>query len=658
MKIKTALKISSLITTALALTLAVLLSYFSVQVRSEMRKNAFADQIVQGTTDLVLIANQYVAHHYPNREQQWTSKFDSLLKLAIEKGDEPTFASKLEAFNRYFSKLVQEYKKNRSKIEDAPDEELSASRYLKERLADQMGLESQEILSRAFVISAESQSKVNELLFLSDLLLRLFAAALIMTTITASLLTWRKITLPLSKLVTSADIIRRGNLDHKIATNGSGLLFKKPDEITDLAQAFSAMKEQLVSSITGLEKEVTERKKIEGSLRDSEERFRATFEQAAVGIAQVGIDGRWLRFNQKFCDIVGYPPEELGELTFQEITHPDDLETDMEYVQQLMAGQNKTCSLEKRYICKDGSSVWVNVTGSLVRGPAGEPKYFIAIIEDIDQRKQAQKAVQKALAETEEARDKIDAILKSVRDGLIVTDLDNRIILMNPSAERILGVRFHKISGQPVDVFITDESLIEHLRAVRTEAQDEALTELTLPGEEKNGVLNFQAKSSVVTGKNNIKAGIITVLRDVSKARALDRMKSEFISTAAHELRTPLTSVKGFTEVLLNQEQYGITDPEKQKELLTSIYVKAGRLERIISDLLDLSRIQSGQVPLLEKAPLELSELIHQVVDHYRRVSNRHNYEVLLPEETFPARKQNSGHRSDNRQPFSGFHRG
>jgi hypothetical protein len=89
MKIQTALKISSLITTALALTLAVLLSYFSVQVRSELEKNAFAQQIVQGTTDLVLIANQYVAYSYPNREQQWNAKFTSLLKLARERGDGP-----------------------------------------------------------------------------------------------------------------------------------------------------------------------------------------------------------------------------------------------------------------------------------------------------------------------------------------------------------------------------------------------------------------------------------------------------------------------------------------------------------------------------------------------------------------------------------------
>jgi PAS domain S-box-containing protein len=154
----------------------------------------------------------------------------------------------------------------------------------------------------------------------------------------------------------------------------------------------------------GMVKDITDRKRAEEALRQSEERFRATFEQAAVGVAHVGINGQWLRVNQKLCDIVGYSREELLERTFQEITYADDLKTDLNYVRQLLAGEIDTYSLEKRYICKDGSLVWVELTVSLVResnSGLGEPKYFISVVEEISDRKHAEIALQERAAELE-----------------------------------------------------------------------------------------------------------------------------------------------------------------------------------------------------------------------------------------------------------------
>lgn len=138
--------------------------------------------------------------------------------------------------------------------------------------------------------------------------------------------------------------------------------------------------------------DITEKKLAEEALKDSEERFRGTFEQAAVGVAHVGLTGQWLRVNQKLCDIVGYTREELLELTFQDITYPEDLESDLNYVNQLLAGQISNYSLEKRYIRKDGSIIWVNITVSFIYDTnfKGQPKCFIGVIEDIDQRKHAE----------------------------------------------------------------------------------------------------------------------------------------------------------------------------------------------------------------------------------------------------------------------------
>jgi PAS domain S-box-containing protein len=132
------------------------------------------------------------------------------------------------------------------------------------------------------------------------------------------------------------------------------------------------------------------RRRAEQALRESEEVSRATFDQAAVGIAHVGTDGRWLRVNDKLCSIVGYPREELLQLTFQDTTHPDDLEADLDHVRQLLASEIKTYSMEKRYIRKDRSLVWINLTVSMVRTAAGEPRHFISVVEDITERKRAE----------------------------------------------------------------------------------------------------------------------------------------------------------------------------------------------------------------------------------------------------------------------------
>ena len=146
----------------------------------------------------------------------------------------------------------------------------------------------------------------------------------------------------------------------------------------------------LIETNTALEGEIQARTIAQAALGESEARFRATFEQAAVGIAHVAPDGRFLRLNQRFCDIVGYSHDEMLERTFQDITHPDDLETDLEQLQRLLTGRTKSYSLEKRYFRKDGEIVWVNLTVSLLRDAIGRARLLRRVIEDISLRMKLQ----------------------------------------------------------------------------------------------------------------------------------------------------------------------------------------------------------------------------------------------------------------------------
>jgi len=142
--------------------------------------------------------------------------------------------------------------------------------------------------------------------------------------------------------------------------------------------------------------DVTERRKIDSELRASEKAFRSTFNQAAVGIAHVAFDGGWVQVNDRLCEIVGYSRDELMLLTLQDITHPDDLEIDLKHVNELLAGDIQHYSMEKRYIRKSGENIWINLTASLVRQEDGSPDYFIAVVEDIEERKHAERALKES----------------------------------------------------------------------------------------------------------------------------------------------------------------------------------------------------------------------------------------------------------------------
>ncbi len=153
--------------------------------------------------------------------------------------------------------------------------------------------------------------------------------------------------------------------------------------------------------ILGTALDITAQKLVETQLRESEERFRAIFKQAAVGIVQGTLSGQLLQVNQRFCDLVGYTESELLSRTFHEITYPDDLEVELKYAARLLAGEIPNYSLEKRYIRKDGQLQWVNIAISVVRDPEGVPQYGIGVAEDISERKRAEEQIQASLKEKE-----------------------------------------------------------------------------------------------------------------------------------------------------------------------------------------------------------------------------------------------------------------
>lgn len=204
------------------------------------------------------------------------------------------------------------------------------------------------------------------------------------------------------------------------------------------------------------------------ALARTEARFRGVFEQAAVGMAVVALDGRWLQVNQALADIVGYPASQLLEMTFQDITVPEDLETDLALAARVCTGEQSTYSLEKRYMHAEGHVVWVNLSVSAALDDQGRPSHFIAVIEDIQARKAAELALQ-ALRQTLEdkvaertralhAREsQMRAVLEHANDAYICIDEHGLICEWNRKAEQLFGWRRDEALGLRID-----ETIVPH----------------------------------------------------------------------------------------------------------------------------------------------------------------------------------------------------
>jgi PAS domain S-box-containing protein len=179
-----------------------------------------------------------------------------------------------------------------------------------------------------------------------------------------------------------------------------------------------------------ISEDITDRKQAEIALQESNERFRATFEQAAVGISQNSLDGKYMCMNQKYCDIMGYSEAELFLKSFADITHPDDLAKDSDNTQLLLSGEIQTFTIEKRYIRKDGEIVWANLAVSLARDFLGEPQYFIGVVQDISDRKRSERQLQSE-------RMRLQLALESSEMGTWESNLDTGI--WSAKTEAIFG---------------------------------------------------------------------------------------------------------------------------------------------------------------------------------------------------------------------------
>jgi PAS domain S-box-containing protein len=159
----------------------------------------------------------------------------------------------------------------------------------------------------------------------------------------------------------------------------------------------------------------------------------ATFEQAAIGIAHLTLAEEWISVNQRYCEITGYSREEILKLRLEELTHPDDVAASQEFLARIRSGELPEYRMEKRYVRKDGSIIWVHLTVSIVRSVNGDPLYLVGFIDDITERRTAQREASRSFS-------LLRATLESTADGILVVDLDGKILSFNQKMADMWGI--------------------------------------------------------------------------------------------------------------------------------------------------------------------------------------------------------------------------
>ena len=354
------------------------------------------------------------------------------------------------------------------------------------------------------------------------------------------------------------------------------------------------------------------RARAEAQLRLSEERFRHIFENAAVGIAEVGLDGRFATVNDTLCAITGYGREELLQRTFQDITHPDDLEADVALASRLASGELQQYTMEKRYIRRDGSIVFVNMSGSALRDTSGAPLGFVAIIEDISERKAAEEALRRS-------EQRFRSVFQFAGTGIAITDLDGTFLQCNPAYEAIIGFTEAELRVVTFSELVHTDDRAANMRALAAlRAGNVPHVEIENRYVRKDGtpvwVHKFVALLYDAAGRP---ANLMALVTDVTGQRQLNeaqqeamRQKDAFIAVLAHELRNPLAPIRTAVALL---NRVGPPEPLLERALGV-IDRQVVHMSRLVDDLLDVSRLSRGELRL-QRGPTRLASVIESALE-------------------------------------------
>jgi PAS domain S-box-containing protein len=406
----------------------------------------------------------------------------------------------------------------------------------------------------------------------------------------------------------------------------------------------------VIVGIVATFKDETDRKQAEEALRENEERFRQVTENIGEVFWMTSLDKRQMMYvSPAYEAIWGRTCRSLYEqpTSWMDAIHPDDRER----VRLAALGKQIQGEYDEEYriVHRDGSIRWIRDRAFPVRNELGGVYRMVGVAADITDRKQAEEAIQQAnrkladlnltLEERVKARTleleevirqvnnekgKTERIIDEITDGVIVTDVTGKILLINPAAQMLLGNKREAVSAD-----LSEVAHIPYLQEIFQNPAEAATKEVEVNDSNLTSHRVLKATAVPLKDERGDLLGKVAVFHDITRFKEVDRLKSGFISQVSHELRTPLTSIKGYIDNLRDGIA-GVLE-EKQQNYLDRMSKHVDHLVCLINDLLDVSRIESGKMTL-NLTTLSLRDLVAEVINNLRPIAAEKHLEIRVKE--------------------------
>jgi PAS domain S-box-containing protein len=353
----------------------------------------------------------------------------------------------------------------------------------------------------------------------------------------------------------------------------------------------------------GISYDISRRKAMEEYLAESESRFRTLFEGAAVGVAMMETrTGKFLRVNKRYCEMLGYSENELRKIPFIELTHKDDIEDSNTHMQLLKTRQIREFTIEKRYIRKDGSILFAEVSVAPMWAPGEEPTTHITVAQDISERKRAE------LAERA-AKDFLEKLVDNANAPIVTWDSNLHITLFNHAFEELTGIQSSEILGKPFDVLFPEESREKSLARVVRTLKDEQLQSIEIPIQNQNGSIRLVVwnSSSIYIGAEQSEQAVIAIGQDITERYQVEQ------SLLRHAFELELG--QRFSRILRHAQTVDELADVFIKNTITNLSLSSGALY-LEDPATGTMNLQTGEGWLHSQAP----RLIHKDVDVASRV--------------------------------------
>ena len=340
-------------------------------------------------------------------------------------------------------------------------------------------------------------------------------------------------------------------------------------------------------------------------------RFRELFKHVASCMVICHTDGRFVEVNKPFCDLTGYSRKELLGMSFEDIVHSESFSTDSKKFSAMLKGKSGFIKMERRFVRKDYSIIWVHLTASLIRNKKMQPVCFVGAFEDITKHKQVESAMsmEKTLLRT---------LIDHIPSGIFVKDKDYKKIIVN--TEHLREVKNHLKSldlDDSIDILdktdfevfpreLAEKFFIDDQKVIR---DGQSIINKVEYGVNPDGTRNWFLISKVpLYDKEGAISGMVGIMSEITsqikieeelikakeKAEESDRLKSVFLANMSHEVRTPLNAILGFSGLL---DSPNLTE-EKRSRYIKLIRISGSGLMQLINDIIDISHIESQQLAL------------------------------------------------------------